>query len=85
MIPDNRGYDINTVLISSLYVTFCGQTKHVLGVRVCSTFTSHLWARGNPHAIHECEYEVRFSFSIWAGIIGDIVVVPYLLPDCSTM
>jgi hypothetical protein len=27
---------------------------------------------------------VRFSVSVWAGIVGDIVVGPYLLPDRLT-
>jgi hypothetical protein len=45
---------------------------------------SHLWARSNPHAIRERKYQIRFSVSVWAGIIGDIVVGPYLLSDLLT-
>jgi hypothetical protein len=41
----------------------------------------HLWARDKPHAIREREYQVRFIVSVWAVIVGDIVVGPYLLPD----
>jgi hypothetical protein len=44
----------------------------------------HLWARDNPHSIRERRYQVRFSVSIWAGIVGGIVVGPYLLPDSLT-
>jgi hypothetical protein len=40
---------------------------------------SHLWAYNNPHAIHKGGYQVCFSVSIWAGIVGDIVVAPCLL------
>jgi hypothetical protein len=45
---------------------------------------SRLWARDNPHTIRERGYQVRFSVSVLAGIVGDIVVGPYLLPDTLT-
>jgi hypothetical protein len=51
---------------------------------VFNVHNSHLWARDNPHAIRERGYQVRFSISVWAGIVGDIVVGPYLLPDRLT-
>jgi hypothetical protein len=38
---------------------------------------SHLWAQDNLHAIHERGYQV--SISIWAEIIGNIVVDPHML------
>jgi hypothetical protein len=79
-----NGYDINTLRMSSFYTTFCGQMKRVLCMTVCSMSTSHLWAWNNPHAIRECGYQVRFSVSVWAGIVGDIVMGPYLLPDRLT-
>jgi hypothetical protein len=40
-------------------------------------FSVHLWARDNPHA-------VRFNLSLRARIVGDTVMVPYLLPDWLT-
>jgi hypothetical protein len=33
-------YDINTLRMSSFFRTFCGQTKRVLRLRVCSTSTT---------------------------------------------
>jgi hypothetical protein len=45
---------------------------------------SHLWAWDNPHAIRERGYQVHFSVSVWAGIVGYVVVGPYLLPDRLT-
>jgi hypothetical protein len=51
---------------------------------VFNVLNSHLWARDNPHAIRERGYQVRFIVSVWAGIVGDIVVGPYLLPDKLT-
>jgi hypothetical protein len=71
-----NGYDINTLRINSFYTIFCAQTKRE---GVFNVHNSHLWARDNPHAIRECGYQVRFSVNIWAGIVGDIGVGPYLL------
>jgi hypothetical protein len=51
---------------------------------VFNVHNSHLWARDNPHAIRERGYQVRFSVSVWADIVGDVVVGPYLLPDRLT-
>jgi hypothetical protein len=45
---------------------------------VFNAHNSRLCAPEN-HAICERGYQVRFSVSIWAGIVGDIVVGPYLL------
>jgi hypothetical protein len=46
---------------------------------------SPLWTQDNPHAIWECGYQVCFSVSVWAGIVRNIVVSPYLLPDRLTV
>jgi hypothetical protein len=51
---------------------------------VFNVYNSHLWARDNPYVIRERGYQVCFSVSVWAGIVGDIVVGPYLLPDRLT-
>jgi hypothetical protein len=72
------GYYVNIPRISSFYVTFCGQTKRALRVRVCSsptTVTSGHRERG---------YQIRFSVRFWAGIFGDIFMGRCLLPDGMT-
>jgi hypothetical protein len=51
---------------------------------VFNVHNRQLWARDNSHAIRERWYQVRFSVSVWAGIVGDNVVGPYLLPDRLT-
>jgi hypothetical protein len=53
----------------------CSTGEYVFSVR-----DGHLWARDDPHAIRECGYWVHFSISIWAGIVGNIVMKPCLLP-----
>lgn len=52
---------------------------------VSSIHSIHLWPWDNSRAVCECRYRVCFSISIWAGIVGDIVMDPYLLPDCSVV
>jgi hypothetical protein len=44
--------------------------------------TSQFWAQDNPHAILERGFQVRIS--VWADIVRNIVVGPYLLPDGPT-
>jgi hypothetical protein len=48
---------------------------------VFNVHNSHLCARDNPHAIRERGCQVRFIVSVWAGIVGDIVMGTCLLPD----
>jgi hypothetical protein len=51
---------------------------------VFNVHNSHLWALDNPHAVHIHGYEVRFSISVWAGIIRDILMGACLLSDSLT-
>jgi hypothetical protein len=48
---------------------------------VFNAHSSHFWPWDNLHAIRERAYQVRFNVSVSAGIVGDIVLSPYLLPD----
>jgi hypothetical protein len=48
---------------------------------MCSTSTAVTCGHGiNPHAIRNHGYHAHFNISIWAEIIGDAAVGPYLLP-----
>jgi hypothetical protein len=51
---------------------------------VFNVHNSYLWAQDNLHAVCEHRYQVHFSISVWAGIFGDIVMGPNLLPDRLT-
>ena len=46
----------------------------------------HLWSERdhNPHGSRESHFQVRFSVNVWAGIIGDHVVGPYIFPQRLT-
>ena len=46
-----------------------------------NTHNSHQWADVNPYASSTHAYQRRFSINVWAGIIGDHLLGPYLLPE----
>lgn len=48
---------------------------------IFNTHNSHEWAHENPHAKIERSHQVRFSLNIWAGIFGDEIIGPHILPN----
>lgn len=40
----------------------------------------HVWARDNPHAAFVRGHQDRFAVNIWAGLVGDNLVGPYMFP-----
>ncbi|GFV60961.1 uncharacterized protein TNCV_4716151 [Trichonephila clavipes] len=45
---------------------------------------SHLWAHVNPHGTITHAYQERFSINVWAGIVHNNLVGPYILPSRLT-
>lgn len=41
---------------------------------------NHVWADENPHAIMEGHHQQTFSVNVWAGVVGDHLIVPFFLP-----
>lgn len=41
----------------------------------------HTWAEENPHVKQETSFQQRFSVNVWAGIVGNTLVGPYILPQ----
>lgn len=41
----------------------------------------HEWAVENPHIIRVRGFQQRFSINMWAGILGDRLVGPFILPQ----
>ena len=39
------------------------------------------WTNGNTHEVYEQGREDKFSVNVWAGILGDQLIGPYILPD----
>lgn len=44
----------------------------------------HAWQQENPHLVRKFQYQHRFSVNVWAGIIDDFLVGPYLMPNRLT-
>lgn len=42
---------------------------------------SHVWDVENPHETFIRGYQDRFAVNVWAGILGDTLVGPYILPN----
>lgn len=40
----------------------------------------HNWAQHNPHVTHAHEHQHRFAVNVWAGIVNNSLIGPYLLP-----
>lgn len=45
---------------------------------------SHVWAQENPNEVTFRGFQHRFSINVWAGILGDNVVGPYIFPQRLT-
>ena len=48
---------------------------------VFNIHNSHLWNDANPHAIRVHSYQHRFSVNVWAGILNNNIIGPYLMPS----
>lgn len=40
----------------------------------------HVWSDENPHGTLEVKHQQRFNINVWAGIVGDYLIGPYVLP-----
>jgi len=45
---------------------------------------SHHWQVNNPHVIYPHSHQHRFSVNVWAGIVADNLIGPYLMPSPLT-
>lgn len=48
---------------------------------VLNLHNMHVWAHENPRCTRAHASQRRFSINVWAGIIGDMLIGPYLLPE----
>lgn len=44
----------------------------------------HEWSHENHHNIREHGHQERFTVNVWAGIAGDYLIGPYILPERLT-
>ncbi|GFX80279.1 uncharacterized protein TNCV_2642951 [Trichonephila clavipes] len=47
---------------------------------IFNTHNDHIWTVENPHAIRRRTAQIRFLVNVWAGIMGDHLIGPYLFP-----
>jgi hypothetical protein len=47
---------------------------------VFNSHNTHIWSEENPHQIRERGFQQRFSINVWAGIIGNRLIGPNVLP-----
>lgn len=48
---------------------------------VFNMHNTHIWSDENPHAIRETGHQRKFSINVWAGIIDQYLIGPYVLPN----
>lgn len=41
----------------------------------------HEWAEDNPHAVVERHHQDKFSINVWAGVIDNYLIGPFVLPN----
>lgn len=66
-------------MISFLHNTLCRDGTCFKHESVFDVHNRDLWTPDNPPVILELGHHVRFTLSVWAGIVGNIAVGPYPL------
>lgn len=51
---------------------------------IFNTHNLHEWHEINPHIVRERAFQQRFSINVWAGILNDRLIGPYILPSPLT-
>lgn len=51
---------------------------------IFNSHNTHYWAHENPHRTRPHAYQTRFSVNVWAGLLGEHLIGPYLIPDRLT-
>lgn len=46
-----------------------------------NSHNTHFWSNENPRVVRRTNFQHRFSFNVWAGIIGDTLIGPFILPN----
>lgn len=41
----------------------------------------HMWCDENPHVIHAIRFQHEFSINVHGGIVGDMLIGPFVLPN----
>jgi hypothetical protein len=41
----------------------------------------HVWAEKNPHQTQSSSFQHKFSVHVWAGIVDEYLIGPYVIED----
>lgn len=52
--------------------------------KVFNSHNTHFWSHENPRVVRRTNYQHRFSFNLWAGMIEDKLIGPIILPNRLT-
>jgi hypothetical protein len=47
---------------------------------IMNIYNQHQWAEENPHFVIHPRHQQPFTINVWAGIVGDYLVGPHVLP-----
>jgi hypothetical protein len=73
-----NGYLDVTESILGLFKTFYESYFSQDGI--FNQHNNHIWATKNPFAVHPRAHRHRFGINLWAGVIDNNLVGPFLLP-----
>lgn len=48
---------------------------------ITNLHNTHVWSFENPHAMVQTNFQHRFSLNMWAGIVDERLIGPFILPD----
>lgn len=48
---------------------------------IFNVHNNHQWAVENPHAVRAHAHQQRFGLNVWAGILGNFLIGPVVLPE----
>lgn len=48
---------------------------------ITNLHNTHVWAIENPHAVVRNHFQHRFSLNVWAGIVDERLIGPFILPN----
>ena len=72
---ENNGFVAEVLFSDEAYFTRNGMVN---------LHNTHTWAAENPHATTTRGHQERFSINVWAGILGDHLIGPFMLPQRLT-
>lgn len=83
-----RRKELQIQLLTKYRAPWHVSAEHVMSVctlvtiNVFHVFHSfHFWTRNNLHCIHPCRHQHQFRLYLYAAIIGDNLIDPYMLPE----